>query len=116
MFLGDATLVIDLRCGSGGVYLHPNRVHIPLRGHRDTLDVQGIRDAIKILEDNPNEKVLVHCLHGTNRTGAVIVLWLVSTGVSFDAALQAFINVTGRRPRPAIVTWARRQSLKMFLK
>jgi protein-tyrosine phosphatase len=47
----------------------------------------GIRDALRIIADNNNHPVLVHCTQGKDRTGLVVALTLHIVGVPMEVIL-----------------------------
>ena len=52
-------------------------------------DLKDIMQAIKVLENRGNEKVLVHCSHGKDRTGLVVAVYSVrNKNLCKDAAYE----------------------------
>ncbi len=48
--------------------------HVRMRA--GNIDDKGIIDALKVIKDAP-KPILVHCLHGSDRTGAVIAMYRI---------------------------------------
>ncbi|KAF7991671.1 hypothetical protein HCN44_010472 [Aphidius gifuensis] len=68
---------------------------LPCRGHGETPDVQTTRAFIEeckqFISQHPLEIIGVHCTHGFNRTGFLIISYLVENGDnSLDAAMAKF--------------------------
>ena len=103
---------LDLRWGRRPHYRHRGRVAVPLRGHGTTLHPRGLRRAVAALDrlvQRGRFPILVHCANGQNRTGCVLIAWMVSRGATFDAAAAAFAAARdGLLPRPALLAWLRR--------
>lgn len=70
-------------------------VKLQCRGFGETPSLEQTRSFIEIVDDfsrqNPLEKIGVHCTHGFNRTGFLIVSYLVETqDMAVGAAIQMF--------------------------
>lgn len=67
------------------------------RGHGETPSLEQTQAFVEIVDtftmDHPLEYVGVHCTHGFNRTGFLIVAYMVERmDCSVEAAIQAFAN------------------------
>ncbi|XP_020708815.2 mRNA-capping enzyme [Athalia rosae] len=67
------------------------------RGHGETPSEEQTRTFVQVCKNfiahNPLEIIGVHCTHGFNRTGFLVISYLVeSDGTSVDAALAEFAN------------------------
>uniref|UniRef100_A0A914Z5U1 mRNA-capping enzyme n=1 Tax=Panagrolaimus superbus TaxID=310955 RepID=A0A914Z5U1_9BILA len=72
-------------------------LHMPLRGHAETPSEEDTDKFIEIVTDfvktNPNDIVAVHCTHGFNRTGFLIVAYLIKVmGLDVATAVKEFAN------------------------
>ncbi|KOX79850.1 mRNA-capping enzyme [Melipona quadrifasciata] len=68
---------------------------LPCRGHGETPSEEQTRTFVRVCKNfisyNPLEVIGVHCTHGFNRTGFLIISYLVETdGTSVDAGLVEF--------------------------
>lgn len=92
--LTNTTRFYDKRCLEqyGCKYLK-----LQCRGHGETPSEEQTRTFVQVCKNfimyNPLEVIGVHCTHGFNRTGFLIISYLVETdGTSVDAALAEFSN------------------------
>jgi protein-tyrosine phosphatase len=60
----------------------------------DTLDYSGreIEDVFNLLADENNYPVMVHCTHGKDRTGLIVLLVLMLCGVNPDAIAEDYMR------------------------
>ena len=70
-------------------------VKFPCKGHGEAPDVATTQNFIQLCktfkQDNPSEIIGVHCTHGFNRTGSLIISYLVEElEISVNAALTTF--------------------------
>lgn len=77
--------------------LGPKYVKLQCRGHGETPSFEQTRAFIdicdKFIRTNPLESIGVHCTHGFNRTGFLIIAYLIEKmDYSVDAALKAFAD------------------------
>ena len=105
---------LDLRWGRNPPSYAGDRRRYPLRGHRTYLNPHMVRRAVDAIDDfvagprGPRDRLLVHCYHGVNRTGAVVAAWLRRHGVDLPTAVDLFARVRGQAPRPELVAWLAR--------
>lgn len=71
---------------------------LPCRGHGETPSYEQIRTFVQVCKNfiahNPLDIIGVHCTHGFNRTGFLIISYLIETdGASVDAGLAEFAVV-----------------------
>ena len=108
-----ATLDLRTRRGRGHHdYEHIKHIRVPIRGHVNHIPLDRLRRAVEcierfIREKKDGEQMLVHCQHGVNRTGAVIISWLRRNGMSFEESLRVFAATRGKRPRARLLDWLR---------
>jgi protein-tyrosine phosphatase len=57
-----------------------------------------------VCEAGPDQRIIVHCLSGDSRTGAMAAAWWVSRGMSEEAARQ---QVAVRRQESTRINWQR---------
>ncbi|XP_052895122.1 mRNA-capping enzyme [Anopheles moucheti] len=84
----DKNQIIDANC---------RYIKLKCRGHGETPSVQQTKSFIELVEEFKLEKPLdmigVHCTHGFNRTGFLIVSYMVERlDCSLDAALSVFAD------------------------
>lgn len=75
-----------------------NYIKLQCRGHGETPTPEQTRAFIelvsKFITNNPLERIAVHCTHGFNRTGFLIVSYLVEKmDFSLEVALEEFAKV-----------------------
>lgn len=78
-------------------------VKLKCRGHGETPSAEQTRAFIEIvdtfIQQKPLEYVGVHCTHGFNRTGFLIVAYMVER---MDCALEAAVNTFAHARPPGI--------------
>ncbi|KAF5841082.1 protein-tyrosine phosphatase-like protein [Dunaliella salina] len=117
-FQGRVSLVIDLTksnryydfnrevaplrtlAGNGGYYTEDTIIHckIPCQGHNQSPDTFAVNHAAfeiqRMLSWRPDDYIIVHCTHGFNRTGYVIINTMVrlasTVGFSIARCLKRF--------------------------
>lgn len=63
-------------------------VHIPWRGTAQA-DNRQVAEFLQLLRDNPDEKILVHCRRGAERTGVMVAAYRISAhGWTPEQALE----------------------------
>uniref|UniRef100_A0A182WAC7 mRNA-capping enzyme n=1 Tax=Anopheles minimus TaxID=112268 RepID=A0A182WAC7_9DIPT len=82
----DKNLIIDANC---------DYIKLQCRGHGETPSDQQVKSFIELVEEfrhnNPLDVIGVHCTHGFNRTGFLIVSYMVERlDCALDAALAEF--------------------------
>jgi protein tyrosine phosphatase (PTP) superfamily phosphohydrolase (DUF442 family) len=78
-------------------------VSIPWRGHDDPNPVQ-VAQFLRLLRDNPQRKVFVHCQRGAERTGVMVACHRISREQWTPERAQAEMEVFGFRRRFAHLT------------
>jgi protein tyrosine phosphatase (PTP) superfamily phosphohydrolase (DUF442 family) len=78
-------------------------VSIPWRGHDDPNPVQ-VAQFLRLLRDNPQRKVFVHCQRGAERTGVMVACYRISREQWIPEQAQAEMEAFGFRRRFAHLT------------
>jgi tyrosine-protein phosphatase SIW14 len=78
-------------------------VSIPWRGHDDPNPVQ-VAQFLRLLRDNPQRKVFVHCQRGAERTGVMVACYRISREQWTPERAQAEMEAFGFRRRFAHLT------------
>lgn len=104
-------IVVDLRRGQGKIAreralvqsLGMHHVSIPWSGH-DEPDPEQVAQFLRLLRDNPQRKVFVHCRRGAERTGVMVACYRISREGWPPERAQAEMEAFGFRRRFAHLT------------
>ena len=55
-----------------------------------------INEILKILNENKDVRILIHCHYGFNRTGFVFINYLCSNGYNLASAIEIFKKIRGK--------------------
>ena len=104
-------IVVNLRHESGRIArertlvesLGMHYVSIPWRGHDDP-NPEQVAQFLRLLRDNPQRKVFVHCQRGAERTGVMVACYRISREQWTPERAQAEMEAFGFRRRFAHLT------------
>tara|TARA_Y100000991_G_C21903262_1_gene319059 strand:- start:526 stop:975 length:450 start_codon:yes stop_codon:yes gene_type:complete len=93
----NINIIIDLSTQKDSYDVPCSITHYKFNFEKGILPAQEKIDYIlKILNENKDKKILIHCHYGFNRTGFIFVTYLCSNGIKLNNAINKFKAIRGK--------------------